>query len=310
MRAALTGGIVEFGIQMLVGLAVGIVGGLGLRWVTVHVTLPEEALYPLRVLAGATAIYGLAAVTHGSGFLAVFLAGIIVGDARAPYKPEIDRFASAMATLGEIVAFAVLGLTIPLSGLLGSEELTIGLALAGLLIFVIRPVLVGALLLPIRLRAAERVFVLWAGLKGAVPILLGIFLLGSGIDDGPEVYRLIFVVVLVSVLLQGSTVPLVAAGLRIPMHARPPQPYAIGLRLSRPPDALRRSTVEVGSPADGCTVRSLGFGDDARVSLASRDGELLGLHPDTTLRAGDQVLWQLEEGGQDKAGLFMAPAPE
>ncbi len=304
---AVTGGVVEFAVQISVGLVFGVGGGLALRWVTQHVELPDEALYPLRVLAGATVIYGLAATAHGSGFLAVFLAGILVGDADAPYKPEIERFSSAMASLGEIVAFAVLGVTIPLGVLFGSGDLLVGLVLAGLLIFLIRPVLVGVLLLAVRIRAAERIFVLWAGLKGAVPILLGIFLLDSGIDDGPRVYRLIFVVVLVSVLLQGSTVPLVAARLRIPMRQQPPRPYAIGLRLRHAPDTLRRSIVESGASADGCPVGSLGLGASARLSLASRDGELLALHPDTTLRAGDQVLWQVDDGSDiDVAGLFRA----
>ncbi len=303
---ALTAGAIEFVVQMAVGLAVGVAGGMALRWVTQHIELPDEALYPLRAIAGACAIYGLAATAHGSGFLAVFLAGIVMGDVRAPYKPEIERFSSALATLAEIVAFAVLGLTIPLTTLLSSGDVLTGLALAGLLIFVIRPVLVGLLLMAVRLRAAERVFILWAGLKGAVPILLGIFLLSSDINAGPQVYRLIFVVVLVSVLLQGSTVPLVASALRIPMNAQPPQPYAIGLRLRKPPPTLRRSTVEPGSPADGCQVRSLGLGDQARLSMASRDGELLALHPDTELRAGDQVLWQVDEDCEDEPDVFIA----
>lgn len=307
---ALTAGGIEFAVQMLVGLGVGLAGGLGLLWVTQHVGLPDEALYPLRILAGASAIYGLATLAHGSGFLAVFLAGIVIGDADAPYKPEIERFASAMATLGEIVAFGILGLTLPLTTMLGSGDVITGLVLAGLLIFVIRPVLVGLLLLAVRLRTAERLFIAWAGLKGAVPILLGIFLLDSGIDDGPQVYRLIFVVVLVSVLLQGSTVPLVAAGLRIPMHDQPPQPYAIGLRLRRAPDTLRRSTVEAGSPADGCPVGELGLDQRARLSLASRDGKLLALHAETRLQAGDQVLWQIVEDGAEVASVFSAEVGE
>jgi len=301
--SAVLDGLGEFGRQMIVGLAVGCVAGLGLRWVVTHVELPDEALYPLRTLAGAAAVYGLTSVAHGSGFLAVFVAGIVVGDASAPYKPEVERFTSALSSLGEIVAFTVLGLTVSLGALVTSPDLLVALALAGLLIVLVRPLLVGALLLPIRLRRPEKVFVLWAGLKGAVPILLGMFLLQAGIPDAGRVYRIIFVVVLVSVVVQGGSVPTVARLLRIPMQAQPPQPYAIGLRLRHPPDGLRRFTVAIGSPADGATLDSLGLGPRARLTLASRNGSLLRLRTQTRLRAGDQVLVDADPG-IDPAATF------
>jgi len=284
------GGVGQFALQMAVGLAVGVVGGLGLRWIMQHIALPNEALYPVRVIAGAAAIYGLASFADGSGFLAVFLAGILVGDTDAPYKPEVERFSSALASLGEIIAFTVLGLTIALKPLLTSPDLLIGLGLAALLILLVRPLLVGALLAPVRLRRNERLFVLWAGLKGAVPILLGIFLLDADIPDGMQIYRIIFVVVLVSVVVQGSSVPTVARLLHIPMREQPPQPYAIGLRLQLPPDGLRRFTIAAGSTADGAEVRDLGLGTHTWLSLASRDGALLPLREQIRLRAGDQVL--------------------
>lgn len=294
---AVLAGLGEFGLQMSVGLAVGIGGGLGLRWVVTHVQMPDEALYPLRTLAGAAAIYGLASVAHGSGFLAVFVAGILIGDADAPYKAEVERFTSALGSLGEIVAFTVLGLTIDLRALLTSSDLLVGLAVAGLLIVVVRPVLVGALLLPVHLRGREKVFLLWAGLKGAVPILLGLFLLEAGIPDAGRVYRIIFVVVLVSVAVQGGSVPVVARLLRVPVSdQQPPQPYAVGLRLRTAPDGVQRFTVATGSPADGAEVGSLDLGPRARLTLASRDGELLGVRRDTVLRAGDQVLVDAEPG--------------
>jgi cell volume regulation protein A len=103
----------EFALQMGVGAAVGAVGGYGLLWF-MRVPLPNEGLYPIRTLACALGLFGVAAVAHGSGFLAVFVAGIMVGDARAPYKREIEHFHSAIASLGETVAFVVLGLTVDL----------------------------------------------------------------------------------------------------------------------------------------------------------------------------------------------------
>ena len=304
---AVVGGVGEFALQMAVGLAVGLLGGLGLRWVTEHVQLPNEALYPLRTVAGAVAIYGLAAVAHGSGFLAVFLAGILLGDSRGPYQAEVERFSSAIASLGEIIAFTILGLTVSVTELLDGTDWLIGLALAGLMIVVVRPVLVGLLLIPVKLNRSERLFVLWAGLKGAVPILLGIFLLDADVADGPRIYRIIFVVVLVSVVVQGGSVPAVARLLRIPMRAQPPEPYAIGLRLREPPEGLLRYTVARGAPADGALVADLDLGSGGWLSLAARDGRLVDLGAETRLCAGDEVLLH-GRGGPDLAPLFATPA--
>jgi cell volume regulation protein A len=290
--AGLTG-VGQFALQMGVGLGVGLVGGLGLRWVLRRITLSSEQLYPILVVAAATAIYGLATLAFGSGFLAVFLAGILLGDAEMPFQIEVQRFTGALASLGEMVAFTVLGLSIPLVALLSGTDALIGVAIAALLIVVVRPVLVGILLIPVRLRMPERIFVLWAGLKGAVPILLGLFILGAGLPNADQMYRIIFVVVLISVVLQGGTVPLAARLLRIPMHdAEPLHPYATGLRFRTAPRGLYRYTIQSGSPADGTAVADLELGDRTWLSLIRRDGELLPLRRDTRLHAGDQVLAQ------------------
>jgi cell volume regulation protein A len=189
----------------------------------------------------------------------------------------------------------VLGLSIPLVALVTSSDLLIGLAIAALLVVVVRPVLVGALLLPIRLPWSERLFVLWAGLKGAVPILLGLFILETRESDAPRLYRLIFVVVLVSVVVQGGSVPAAARLLRLPMRSTdPPHPYATGLRLLRAPRGLYRCTVLPDSPAAGARVSELGLGDRVWLSLARRDGELLRLRQDTTLDIGDHLLVQAD----------------
>jgi len=297
-------GIGEFALQMFVGVAVGLAAGFALRWAVQHIPLPSEQLYPIRVLAGATATYGLATVAHGSGFLAVLLAGVLMGDVEAPFQLEVERFTSALASLGEIVAFTVLGLSIPLVELVTSGEVWIGLAIAALLIVVVRPLLVGALLLPIRLRLSERLFVLWAGLKGAVPILLGLLILESAEPDAPKLYGIIFVVVLVSVVVQGGSVPTAARLLRLPMRETdPPHPYAIGLRLRRAPQGLYRFTVLPGSPAAGARVSELGLGGRAWLSLARRDGELLPLRQDTELHEGDHLLVQADSSA-DLDALF------
>ena len=168
---------VDFLLQMTIGVIAGVAGGMVLLWFMRRVSLPSEALYPLRTLASVLLLYGVTTLLHGSGFLAVFVAGIVIGGRRAPYQREVERFHAALAGLAEIVAFVVLGLTIDLNVLARMDVWLPGLILGIALAIVIRPLVVGLCLLPAQLDRGERLFVLFAGLKGAVPILLGDLLL-------------------------------------------------------------------------------------------------------------------------------------
>jgi len=281
----------EFVLEMGAGAAVGIVGGRALLWFMRRVPLPSEGLYPLRTLASALALFGVATLVHGSGFLAVFIAGIVVGDQRAPYKREIERFHGALASLGEIVAFIALGLTVDLHTLARGDVWIPGLIFGVVLAVIIRPIFVGLCLATTRLRRNERAFVLFAGLKGAVPILLGSFILATGLPDTERLYGIAVVVVIFSVIVQGGLVPAMTGWLRLPMRTVEPEPWALGLRLHQEPEGVHRFTVAAGSPADGHSVRTLSDRpSDMWITLLVRDQQLLAITGDTTLRAGDQIL--------------------
>jgi cell volume regulation protein A len=303
---AVGSGVLTFVVQMAVGAAVGVVGGYLLMLFMRRVPLPNEALYPVRTVACALVIYGAAAAAHGSGFLAVLLAGILVGDERAPYKREIERFASALGSVSEIVAFTVLGLTINLADVVSSDVLWIGLALGALLIVVVRPVLAGLLISRARLARGERAFVLLAGLKGAVPVLLGLFALGSGITEGSRVYGVVFVVVLVSAVGVGGFVPSLARLLHVPMSTVELEPWALGMRFRSEPEALQRLVVAPGSPAEGTRIADLALGEDAWISMVSRRGHLVEVHGGTAFEAGDEVL-AISGPSADLSRLFDAP---
>jgi potassium/hydrogen antiporter len=174
-----------FAEQMAIGLAIGAAAGLAARRV------------PRAGLGLAACAFALAYVLHGSGFLAAFVAGLISGA-----TVEAER----LPKLAEIVVFVALGLTIDLTGIAGRYWAE-GLALAAFLALVARPVVVGSLLLPVRLRAGERLFVIWAGLKGAVPILLAAFAVTHHVHEAARIYETVFVVVLASVVVQGGTIP-------------------------------------------------------------------------------------------------------
>ena len=216
--------------QMAVGLAIGIAGGLTERLLIRRVTLPSAGLYTIRTLALAGLVYGVATVAHGSGFLAVFVAGLVVGDLHAPFKHEIEVFQEGLATLAEIVVFVALGLTIDLSQV-GRSHWLEGIAFAAFLALVARPVVLAALLAPTRLDQGERLFVMWGGLKGAVPILLASFALSRHVAEAQRIYDIVFVVVLLSVLIQGSTIARAARRFGVEMRRTrvldgrgPPQP--------------------------------------------------------------------------------------
>jgi cell volume regulation protein A len=199
----------EFGIEMLVGLTAGFLGAQALIPIVARVKLGSEELRPVLLIALAVVLYGVTSLLHGSGFLAVFVAGLVFGDAEIPAKREVEEFNRSLAGVAEIVVFAALGLTINLSGLPGSAWRD-GAILTLALVLVIRPLVVAVTLAQARLQPGDRVFIAWSGLKGAVPILLAAFALLGGVDGAESVYGLVFVAVLFSVFGQGSLVPAVA----------------------------------------------------------------------------------------------------
>jgi cell volume regulation protein A len=299
----------EFLLQMGVGAALGLIGGRALLWFMRRVSLPSEGLYPLRTLACVLVLYGATTLVHGSGFLAVFVAGILLGDERAPFKKEVERFHSALASLGEIVAFVVLGLTVNLGDLTRTDVWVPGLVLGVALAFVIRPLFVGLCLIPAKLRRNEQAFVLFAGLKGAVPILLGSLVLAANVPGAHRLYGIVIVVVTFSVLVQGSLVPTVAGALHLPMRLVEVQPWSLGVRLAEEPEGVLRLTVAAGSRADGQTVDEVadaatdsGDSGEVWVNMVVRGGALVSVRGDTVLKAGDEVLVSADEQWHPRLG--------
>ena len=222
----------------------------------------------------------------------MFIAGILIGDERAPYKGEIAHFHSALASLAEIVAFVHAGPDHPAVRPAARRGLAD------------RPGARG----PARVRRSgrcwsacccgrsacgrgERLFVLWAGLKGAVPILLGAFIVQAGITDAPRIYEIIFVVVAFSVIVQGGTVPALARRLNIPLRTIEPEPWSLGIRFQEEPEGLHRFVVTARArrttarPSATCRCpRTPGS------ASSSASGHLVPAHADTALQAGDEVI--------------------
>ena len=199
--------------ELGVGLAIGVGGGAILVRVLPRIVPGDDTLHELLTLAAAGIVYGAASVAHGSGFLAVFVAGILTGDTLTREYPQTRRFHTTLANLAEIVVFVALGLTIELQTLPLHHVVLDGLALGAVLVVIVRPAIVVALLSASKLTRAETTFIAWSGLRGAVPILLGAFALAEGVPDARLVYGLVFVVVASTVIVQGSLLPTIAARL-------------------------------------------------------------------------------------------------
>ena len=228
---------------------------------------------------------------------------------RAPFKGEIENFHKSLASLSEIAVFAVLGLTIHLSDLGPASVWLDGLLIATLLAFVIRPLVVAPLLAPVRLRLGERIFVAWGGLKGAVPILLGILVLLDGVSGAPRVYGIIFVVVAFSVVVQGSTMPYLARRLGVPMRAVVPTPWDVSIRLKTEPRTIRRYNVTAGSRALGKPISELPLGERSWISMVIRGGEPAQPRGSTLLQPGDEllVLSEPDDGAEARAPVRGPP---
>ncbi|MEW2392143.1 potassium/proton antiporter [Streptomyces venezuelae] len=274
----------ELAIGAAIGLAVGWLGAYGLR----HVALPASGLYPIAVMAIAVAAYAAGAMAHGSGFLAVYLASMVLGNARLPHWPATRGFAEGLGWLAQIGMFVLLGLLVTPHDLLDDTwpAIIIGLVLT----VVARPLEVVLSLLPFRVPWPEKALLSWAGLRGAVPIILATIPMVSGVEDSQRIFNIVFVLVVVYTLIQGPTLPWLARKLRLGDSS---EAADLGIE-SAPLERLQGHLLSVAIPKEsrmhGVEVAELRLPTGAAVTLVVRDGESFVPLPTTVLRRGDELL--------------------
>ena len=277
-----------FAAQMGIGALVGAAcGWLGVRVIN-RINLGAAGLYP--VLAGACGLvaFGLAAALGGSGFLSIYLAGIILGNSRIVFQRGTFLFMDGLAWMGQIAMFVVLGLLSTPSDVV--EVAGPALLISLVLIFVARPVAVMPALLAFGYTWREQVLIAWVGLKGAVPIVLATFPLMFGVPEGGLLFNVVFFVVLVSATLQGWTLPLVASVLGL-QEERPPSP-SVTLELMTLQDVhaeIIEYLVAHDSPLAGRLVRELELPDGAILALLIRGNTLITPRGPTALESGDHL---------------------
>ena len=284
-----------FFLQMGVGALAGIACGRVTVWVLNRLKLESEGLYPVAALGAALLTYGGTALIGGSGFLAVYLAGIVVGNRDFIHKRSIVRFHDGLAWLLQIAMFLVLGLLVFPSRLLPVAGTA--LAITGFLIVVARPAAVFLGLSLARMRFRQKLFISWVGLRGAVPIVLATFPYLARLPRADLYFNVVFFIVLVSVLVQGTTVAPVARLLRLdrvlPARRRYPVEYVPGVRAG---SELAEFHVTPSSPAAGVRIMDLHFPRTALIVLVGRGDDSIPPHGSTVIEPGDSLLVLCDRG--------------
>ncbi|MFJ4205795.1 potassium/proton antiporter [Streptomyces sviceus] len=274
----------ELAIGAALGVAVGWLGSWGLR----HVALPASGLYPIAVMAIAVTAYAAGALAHGSGFLAVYLASMAMGNAKLPHWPATRGFADGLGWIAQIGMFVLLGLLVTPHEL--GDDVLPGLVIGLVLTMVARPLSVFLCLTPFRVPWQEQTLMSWAGLRGAVPIILATIPMVSGIEGSRRIFNIVFVLVVVYTLVQGPTLPWLARTLRLGGDS---DAADLGIE-SAPLERLRGHLLSVaipeGSRMHGVEVNELRLPAGAAVTLVVREEKSFVPLPTTVLRRGDELL--------------------
>jgi cell volume regulation protein A len=274
----------ELAIGAAIGLTVGWLGSLALR----HIALPASGLYPIAVMAIAVAAYAFGALAHGSGFLAVYLAAMVLGNAKLPHWPATRGFAEGLGWIAQIGMFVLLGMLVTPHEL--GDDIWPAIVIGLVLTMVARPLEVVVSLLPFRVPWQEQALMSWAGLRGAVPIILATIPMVNGVDATHRIFNIVFVLVVVYTLLQGPTLPWLARKLRLGSGE---EAADLGIE-SAPLERLRGHLLSVaipeGSRMHGVEINELRLPAGAAVTLVVREGKSFVPLPTTTLRRGDELL--------------------
>jgi potassium/hydrogen antiporter len=280
--------IVDFFLQMGLGLILGVIFGKVAVKALNSINLDSSGLYPVFATAFALLTYGVTTFLNGSGLLAVYIAAIIIGNAEIAYRHSIFRFTEGFAWMMQILMFVILGLLVFPSELFNPAILIQGILISLILMLVARPVAVFLSTIKMNYSQKERVFLSWAGLKGAVPIILATFPLLAGIEGSHQIFNVVFFVVLTSALIQGATIPMLAnkLGLNGPKKTVPMQSLEL-ISLGKADAEMIEYEMESDSAIVGKTLMEIHFPEGTLVNAIIRNGKLIAPTGNTVILAGD-----------------------
>lgn len=278
-----------FLLQMVFGFVLGYLMGKAAILLLNRLQLETEGLYPVMTLAWALLTYGLTSFLGGNGFLAVYLAGIVMGNSDFIHKRSLIRFHDGLAWLMQITMFLTLGLLVFPSRLL--PVVGTGLLISFFLMFVARPAGVFLSLVFAKLGLRQKLMISWVGLRGAVPIILATFPLVAALPNADLYFNVVFFIVLTSVLVQGTSLPLVAQwlGVKVPLTATRAYPLEFVPGTKSRSD-LVEITIPETSPVIGKQIVDLELPKSALIVLLSRNEDFLVPRGSTILQAGDTLM--------------------
>ncbi len=291
--------LINFFLQMSIGILAGL--SLGKLFVNVinNIRFSYEGFYPVSTLAAAAGIYASTSLIGGNGILAVYLAGIVIGNSEVVQKRSLLRFFDGFAWLSQITMFLALGFLVTPSEILShSEE---GIIISAILILLARPIGVFISLVPFRIQWSERLFISWVGIRGAMPIILATFLLATILPQSSYYMRIVFFIVLSSALIQGWTIPLVARILGVNA------PQQISKRFPLEFESPKESETELfdfiipyNSPAINKPIVELGLPKDCLIVLIIRNEQYVIPSGGTILEPGDTILALVNKSSLDE----------
>jgi cell volume regulation protein A len=279
---------VVIGYELLAGGALGAAVGLLGVWTLRRSALPAAGLYPLAAVAFTVLAYSAAAVAHASGFLAVYVAGVVLGNSRLPHRRATLGFADGLAWLAQIGLFVLLGLLVSPGRLI--DALVPALVIGIVLLLIARPLSVLASVSWFGMRLREQAFLSWAGLRGAVPIVLATIPLAAGLDGGRELFDIVFVLVVVFTLIQGTSLPPVARWLKVSDPGGTSELQVEAAPLEDLGADLLQLTIPSGSRLHGVYIDELRLPVGALVTLVVRDQLSFVPTGNTRLLSGDDLL--------------------
>jgi cell volume regulation protein A len=292
--------------QMLLGALVGYGAGKAMVYITNHLRLEYEGLYPVLTLAVLLLVYSLTSMVGGNGFLAAYVAGIMMGNSDFIHKRSLTRFHDGLAWLMQITMFLTLGLLVFPSQLLPVAG--VGFLVAAFLMFVARPASTFLTLALAKMNMRDKTLVSWVGLRGAVPIILATFPLLAGIEQADMIFNLVFFTVLTSALVQGTSIPRVAKWLRV----NAPLPEHVTARYDMGSEEciickLNEVRISDDSILAGKQIVDAKLPEKADVLLLNRNREIIATTGATILQPGDVLLVLADEDSLDRLKILAQP---
>ncbi|MFK0247406.1 potassium/proton antiporter [Amycolatopsis azurea] len=287
--------VYELAAGLVIGLAFGWIGAQALR----RAALPATGLYPLATMAVCVVAYSSGQLAHASGLLATYVAALVLGNSRLPHRSDTLSFAEGLGWLAQIGLFVLLGLFASPSRIF--ESLVQGLVAGAVVLLLARPLSVLLSSLPFKVPWREQVFLSWAGLRGAVPIVLALIPLSSGVPGAQELVDAVFVLVIVLTLLQGATLTPLAKALGLAQHAEAHEIDVDSAPLDEMGAELLQVRINAGSKMHGVYLAELRLPVGATISLLVRDGAGFTPNKNTRLQERDQLLVVTTADARDTA---------